>query len=60
MIDVKFWQSVAEYWKKDDDGIDIPEINTGGIELIDPSDFLDTVTDDEIDDILDALGFDDF
>lgn len=60
MIDKKFWQWVAENWRKDDDGISIPEILSEGIELIDPSTaFLDTSEDEEIDDILSDMGFDD-
>ena len=60
MIDVKFWKSVADNWHKDDDGIKIPDINTEGIDVIDPSSLLfDTGMDEEIDDILADMGFDD-
>lgn len=60
MIDVKFWKSVADNWRKDDDGIKIPDINTEGIDVIDPSSLLfDTGMDEEIDDILADMGFDD-
>ena len=60
MIDKNFWKRVAENWRKDDDGISIPKISTEGIELIDPSTaFLDLSKDEEIDDILSEMGFDD-
>ena len=61
MIDKKFWQTIADNWCKEDDGIAIPEIKSGGIELIDPSvAALDAKVDEEIDDILADLGLDDF
>ena len=61
MIDKKFWQTIADNWSKEDDGIAIPEIQKGGIELIDPSvATMDAKVDEEIDDILADLGLDDF
>jgi len=61
MIDKKFWQTIADNWSKEDDGISIPEIQSGGIELIDPEAVsVDSAMDDEIDDILADLGLDDF
>ena len=30
MINKAFWESVASEWKKADDGIKIPELDTGG------------------------------
>ena len=61
MIDKKFWQTIADNWSKEDDGISIPEIQSGGIELIDPEAVLvDSAMDDETDDILADLGLDDF
>lgn len=61
MIDKNFWQNVADNWSKDDDGITIPEIESSDIELIDPSvAFMDKQIDEEVDDILADLGFDDF
>ena len=30
MINKAFWESVAREWKKADDGIKIPELDTGG------------------------------
>lgn len=61
MIDKKFWQIIADNWSKEDDGISIPEIQSGGIELIVPETVsVDSAMDDEIDDILADLGLDDF
>ncbi len=61
MIDKKFWQTIADNWSKEDDGIAIPEIQKGGIELIDPSvATMDAKVDEEVDDILADLGLDDF
>ena len=61
MIDKKFWQIIADNWSKEDDGISIPEIQSGGIELIVPEAVsVDSAMDDEIDDILADLGLDDF
>lgn len=61
MIDKKFWQTIADNWSKEDDGISIPEIQSEGIELIDPEAVsVDSAMDDEIDDILADLGLDDF
>ena len=61
MIDKKFWQTIADNWHKDDDGIFIPDIEKNpGIELIDPTTLdSDSAMDDEIDDILADLGLDD-
>ena len=61
MIDKKFWQIIADNWSKEDDGISIPEIQSGGIELIVPETVsVDSAMDDEIDDSLADLGLDDF
>ena len=61
MIDKKFWQTIADNWSKEDDGIAIPEIKKGGIEFIDPSvATMDAKVDEEVDDILADLGLDDF
>ena len=53
MIDKTFWEKVSGEWKKADDGIVIPEIDTGGAEGIDTD---ETAFDDlsglDIDDIL--------
>ena len=60
MIDKKFWQMIADNWRKADDGIVIPDIQEGGVELIDPSVAkFDAEMDEEIDDILADLGLDD-
>ena len=61
MSDKKFWQTIADNWSKEDDGIKIPEIKGEGIELIDPTvAAMDAKVDEEIDDILADLGLDDF
>lgn len=57
MIDKKFWQSVANNWRKKDDGIITPPIDPGP--PIDPDEVpFDEMTDDEIDDILSDLDLD--
>ncbi len=59
MIDKKFWKKIADNWRKDSDGIDIPDVETGGVEQIDPSIVsLDSEMDDEIEDILADLDLD--
>ncbi len=59
MIDKRFWKKIADNWRTDSDGIDIPENYVEGIEEIDPSILsLDEKVDDEIDDILADLGLD--
>ena len=61
MIDKYFWQTIADNWSKNDDGISIPEIKSSGIELIDPSvASINVKLSEEIDDILADLGLDDF
>ena len=60
MIDKAYWSKIAEEWKKKDDGILIPKPDTGGASGIDPDAVpFDSITDDEIDDILSDLGLDD-
>lgn len=53
MINKAFWESVASEWKKADDGIKIPELDTGGAGDININDdpFGD-ITDLDMDDIL--------
>ena len=59
MIDKKFWGNVAEEWKKDSDGIEIPDIDSSGISDIDPDTIpINGASDSEIDDILAELGLD--
>ena len=59
MIDKKFWQKIADNWRKDSDGIDIPDIDTDGIDTIDPSVLsFDEELDDETENILADLGLD--
>ena len=59
MIDKEFWQKIADNWRKDNDGIDIPDIDTDGIDTIDPSVLsFDEELDDETEDILADLGLD--
>ena len=60
MIDKAFWEKVADEWKKSDDGIVIPDIDTSGAEGIEDEGILfDQISDAEIDDILSDLGLDD-
>lgn len=60
MIDKAYWSRIAEEWKKKDDGIVIPKLDTGGVSDIDPDSVsFDGISDDEIDDILSDLGLDD-
>ena len=60
MIDKAYWEKIAAEWKKQDDGIDVPEITSGGAENINPDDVpFDQILDSEIDDILSDLGLDD-
>ncbi len=59
MIDKKFWKKIAENWRKDSDGIDIPEVDTVSVVDIDPSIVsFDKEMDDETEDILADLGLD--
>lgn len=60
MINKKFWEKIAEEWKKPDDGIIIPKPDTGGVSDIDPDAVsFGSTTDAEINDILSDLGLDD-
>ncbi len=60
MIDEEFWKLIADNWSKEDDGILIPEIQGGGIELIDPTVAVkDAKLEEEVYDILSDLGLDD-
>ena len=56
MIDRMFWEKIAGEWKKVDDGIKIPEVDTGGAEDINPD---DDIVDLDIDDILADFDLDD-
>lgn len=61
MIDKSFWNTIAENWKTKDDGITVPKIAQGaGAETITEEDLIpfDSVSDEEIDDILADLGLD--
>lgn len=59
MINKDFWKKIADNWRTDTDGITIPEIEGGRIELINPSDAFSDFDEDEIDDILADLDIDD-
>ncbi len=60
MIDKAYWEKIASYWKKKDDGIVIPEIDTQGAAAINPDeDSFGNISNQEIDDILADLGLDD-
>ena len=60
MSDKMYWNKIAEEWKKKDDGIDIPKIDTGKVVDVNPDEMpFDSVSDDEINDILADLGLDD-
>lgn len=60
MIDKAYWSKIASQWKKQDDGIALPPIDTGGAGDIDPDeDSFGDVSDNEIDDILADLDLDD-
>lgn len=53
MIDKEFWEKVSGEWKKTDDGIKIPDLNTGGAENIDPDEVsFSDLSGIDIDDIL--------
>lgn len=53
MIDKAFWEKVSREWKKVDDGIKIPQLDTGGAEDIDPDEVsFDDLSGLDIDDIL--------
>ncbi len=53
MISRVFWENVAGEWKKADDGIMIPDIDTGGAESIDTDEVsFDDLSGIDIDDIL--------
>lgn len=59
MIDKAYWEKIADQWKKQDEGIDIPTIDTGGAGAIDPTiDSFGDVLDETIDDILSDIDFD--
>lgn len=59
MINKGFWTKVAEKWRMDNDGINIPKVEAD-VSLITDEDLIpfDSITDDEIDDILADLGLD--
>lgn len=59
MINKGFWTKVAEKWRMDNDGIHIPKVEAD-VSLITDEDLIpfDSITDDEIDDILADLGLD--
>ncbi len=60
MISKAFWGKVASEWKKADDGISIPQGDSRGAErIIHEDDTLESIRDDEIDDILKDFDFDD-
>ena len=53
MINRAFWESVAEEWKKADDGIKIPELDTGGAgDIIIEEDPFSDISDLDMNDIL--------
>ena len=59
MIDKVFWLRIAKEWKKQDDGIQIPEVKTGNASGIVPTaGSMEDIMDDEINDILADLGLD--
>ena len=59
MINNVFWTKVAKKWRMDNDGITIPKINVN-VSLIKDEDLIpfDSITDEEIDEILADLGLD--
>lgn len=60
MIDRAYWEKIASYWKKKNDGIVIPEIDTQGAASINTDeDTFGDILNEEIDDILSDLGLDD-
>lgn len=53
MIDKKFWEKVSREWRKTEDGIVIPKIDTGDAEAINPDEVaFDDLSGLDIDDIL--------
>ena len=53
MIDKEFWEKVSGEWKKVDDGIIIPDLDTGDAEGIDPDEVsFNDLSDLDLDDIL--------
>lgn len=53
MIDKAFWEKISKEWRKEDDGIIIPDLDTGGAEGINPDDVsFDDLSDLDINDIL--------
>lgn len=53
MIDKAFWENVAGEWKKVDDGIMIPELDTGGAgDINTDEDPFGGITDLDMDEIL--------
>lgn len=61
MIDKTYWIRIASEWKKRDDGIAIPNLDTGNAAGIDPDEIpFDCISDDDISDILADLGLDEF
>lgn len=61
MINLQFWKKIAENWSKDDDGIEIPEVDGQAAKEIKDEDLIlfDDISNDEINDILSDLGLDD-
>ena len=61
MINLQFWKKIAENWSKDDDGIEIPEVDGQAATEIKDEDLIlfDDISNDEINDILADLGLDD-
>lgn len=64
MIDLKFWQKIAENWSKDDDGIVVPDDRKKEEQKakeIKDEDLVmfDDISNDEINDILSDLELDD-
>lgn len=64
MINLKFWQKIAENWSKDDDGIVVPDDKKEEEQKakdIKDEDLVmfDDISNDEINDILSDLGLDD-
>ena len=60
MIDKAYWNKIASQWKKQDDGIFIPTVDTGRAGDIDPNEgSFGDISDNEIDDILADLDLED-
>lgn len=53
MIEKSFWEKVSREWRKTEDGIVIPKIDTGDAESINPDEVaFDDLSELDIDDIL--------